>query len=139
MAHLAILNFKKNGDRKMKMKSLAMLAASVLCMGTAMPSYADGMLGGVASFFGSTTALIIDIPEGILVHSLWRTPKETSHILAEKFGDEKGLGQNLAGLALGVPTGFVWGIPLGAIHGGRHALDTGWEKPFSTESYLVSE
>lgn len=123
----------------MKNKFAVAIASSLLCLGTALPSFADGVKGDVASFLGSTTALIVDVPEGILVHSLWRCPMGTSHYLAEKFGDQKGLGQNLAGYALGIPTGIVWGVPMGAIHGGRRALSVGWDKPFSTDSYLVKD
>ena len=83
--------------------------------------------------------MLIDTPEGVLYHSLWNCPKKTSHYLAESFGDENGLGQNLAGMVLGFPTGFLWGIPYGAIKGAKHGIGVGWEKPFSTESYLVME
>ncbi len=123
------------------MNSLVALAASLLCLGAAAPAFADGngMMQEGSSFLGSSTAVVIDIPEGMVVHSLWYTPKTTSHTLAIDFGDEHGLGQRLAGLALGCPVGFLWGIPLGAIHGGRHALSTGWDKPFSTEAYIVNE
>jgi hypothetical protein len=124
----------------MKNKALALIAAGVMTLGAALPSMAaDGPLGSVASFFGSVTAGIFDTPEGILVNSLWRTPYHTQRVLAEKFGDEKGLGQNVAAFIIGVPTGVVWGVPYGAITGARHGFTSGWEKPFSTESYLVTE
>ncbi len=128
------------GGKEMKNKVFALVTASVLTLGAAMPSMAaDGPLGSVASFFGSVTAGVFDAPQGVLVNSLWRMPYKTQRILAEKFGDEKGLGQNLAAFVIGVPTGFVWGMPYGAITGARHGFVTGWEKPFSTESYLVTE
>lgn len=123
----------------MKKKLSVLTAALALLVGTASPSYADGPLGDVASLFGSVTATIFDIPEGILVYSLYRCPLRTTQYLADKFGDDKGFQQNVAGAVLGIPTGFVWGIPYGAIRGGRHGMTTGWEKPFSTESYIVSE
>ena len=125
----------------MKNKVFALLTASVLTLGAALPSMAadDSPLGSVASFFGSVTAGVFDCPQGVLVNSLWRQPYKIQRSLAEQFGDEKGLGQNLAAFVIGVPTGFVWGIPYGAITGARHGFVTGWEKPFSTESYLVTE
>jgi hypothetical protein len=124
----------------MKQKVFAVIAAGVMSLGVALPSMAsDGPLGSVASFLGSVTAGVFDTPEGILVNSLWRTPYKTQRILAEKFGNEKGFSQNIAAFVIGVPTGFVWGIPYGAITGARHGFVTGWEKPFSTESYLVTE
>ncbi len=125
----------------MKNKTLAMITAGMLSLGVALPSLAadDSPLGSVGSLLGAVTAGIIDIPEGTAVYSLWRCPKTTQRYLAEKFGDEHGLGQNLAAFVLGVPTGMVWGVPYGAIMGGKHAFTVGWEKPFSTESYLVTE
>src|SRR5215470_14881987 len=104
----------------MNKKSWLLLAACALSLATALPSYADGPLASVGSFFGAVTATIIDIPEGILVDSLYRMPLKTTHVLAEKFGDEKGFQQNVVGAVIGIPTGFVWGIPYGAIRGGRH-------------------
>lgn len=123
----------------MKNKALMLLTAGLLTMGTATPSYADGKLGEVGSLLGSVTATIFDIPQGIIVDSLYRVPLKTTRILAEKFGDENGFQQNVVGAVIGIPTGFLWGIPYGAIHGGRHGMTVGWEKPFSTESYIVTD
>lgn len=124
---------------KMKKKLLGLVAASVLVAGMATPSFANDAVNSGVAFLGSATALIVDIPEGILTHSLWHCPMKTTRYLADKFGDSKGWGQNIVGFVLGAPTGFVWGIPCGAIHGGRHALSVGWDKPFSTDSFLVKE
>ncbi|MBI4533738.1 MAG: hypothetical protein HY711_07300 [Candidatus Melainabacteria bacterium] len=123
----------------MKKKCIGLVVACALSCGVALPSYADGPLGNVSSLFGAVTAVIIDVPQGILVDSLYRMPLKTTKILAEKFGDEKGLQQNMAGAMLGIPAGFLWGIPYGALHGWHHGLSVGWDKPFSTESYLVTE
>ncbi len=121
----------------MNYKVLSLIVASGLSLGTTIPSYADGSLGDVASLFGSATATVVTVPEGILIDSLYRSPKKTWHTLAEKFGDEKGLGQNVAGALLGIPIGFAWGIPAGAMRGAKHGMGTGWEKPFSGESFKV--
>lgn len=124
----------------MKNKAFALLTAGVISLGAALPSMAaDGPMGSVASFLGSVTAGVFDTPEGVLVNSLWRQPYKIQRSLAEKFGNEKGLSENVAAFIIGVPTGFVWGIPFGAITGARHGFTSGWEKPFSTESYLVTE
>ena len=125
----------------MKKKVLALLAASAIAMSTTAPAVADDStpLGAVGCLFGATSAVIIDVPEGILWHSLWNCPLKTTQYLAETFGDSNGLGQNLVGAAFGIPAGFLWGIPYGAIAGGRHGMTVGWDKPFSTESYLVME
>ncbi|SRR5579875_828203 len=123
----------------MKKKLSVLTAALAVMVGTAAPSYADGVLGDVGSFLGSVTATIFDAPEGVLYYSLWRCPLKTTQYLADKFGDSKGFQQNVAGAVLGVPTGFLWGIPYGAVRGAGHGMKTGWEKPFSTESFIVVE
>lgn len=122
----------------MNKKSIILSLAGVLSLTTALPSYAaDNALGGIASFFGSSAAVILDVPQGILVDSLWRVPLKTQRSLAEAFGDEKGFQQNVAATVIGVPVGMVWGVPAGALRGAKHGMGTGWEKPFSTESFVV--
>lgn len=124
----------------MKKQVLGFIAASAIAMSTTAPAMAgDGPLGDVASLMGATSAVIVDTPEGVLWHSLWNCPLKTTQYLAEAFGDSNGLGQNLVGAAIGIPTGFLWGIPYGALAGAKHGMGTGWDKPFSTESYLVFE
>jgi hypothetical protein len=124
----------------MKKQVLALFAASAMAISTAAPSMADdGPMSSVGALLGSTSAVIVDTPEGVLWHSLWNCPYKTQRTLAEHFGDENGMGQNLVGAVIGIPVGFVWGIPYGAIAGFRHGMTTGWDKPFSTESYMVWE
>lgn len=128
----------------MKNKMLTLVAAAMVTVGTALPSFADGVLGGVGSFFGATTAMVVDIPEAIVVDSVYRCPKKCWKSLAYHLGDnhDQGLcwlGQQMTGITLGIPVGVVWGVPYGFIHGGRHACDAGWEKPFSMDSYIVTE
>jgi len=125
----------------MKNKVLALIAASAMAISTAAPSMADGdgPLSSVGALAGSTSAIIVDTPEGILWHSLWNCPYKTQRTLAEHFGDSNGAGQNIVGAIIGIPVGVVWGVPYGAIAGFRHGMTTGWDKPFSTESYMVWE
>jgi hypothetical protein len=124
----------------MRDKLLVLMATCVASLGLATPSFAaSDAVKDIASLGGTSTALVVDVPEGMVVDSLYRAPKKTASYLADKFGDPKGLSENLVGALIGFPVGFAWGLPYGAIHGGRRAFSTGWEKPFSTESYLVSE
>lgn len=122
----------------MKKNSLVFAVTCALAVGTALPSFAaDGALGSVASFFGSTTATVIDVPQGVLIDSMWRVPRQTEKALAEKFGDENGFEQNVVASIIGIPVGMVWGVPVGFLRGAKHGLGTGWEKPFSSESFIV--
>lgn len=117
-------------------KSIFLSLAALMAIGVA-PSYADNVLGGVGNAVGSACATTVCVPEGMLYDSLWRCPMNTWHKLAADFGDEHGFQQNVAGAVIGIPVGFLWGIPEGAIRGGRHGMTTGWDKPFSTDSFLV--
>jgi len=133
---------------KMKNKTaLTLLTSFAVGCGFAAPSFADGgPMNSAKSAAGATTALVVDVPEGIVVDSLYRCPKKCWHGLAVALGDNPRsdfglcyLGQQLVGITVGVPVGVVWGIPYGALHGAKHGIGSGWDKPFSTESYIVSE
>jgi hypothetical protein len=123
----------------MKNNLLVGIAATAVLLTTAAPSFAKGPVKQTVGFVGMTSAEIIDVPEGIVVDSAYRVPKHYWHVLANAFGDENGLGQNIAGAVIGIPFGVVFGVPYGAIHGLYHAWNSGWDKPFSTESYIVTE
>jgi hypothetical protein len=122
----------------MKRQLLLLLAACSVSVGLVRPASA-GVMGDVAGVCGATTAVIVDAPEGVLLDSLWRCPNHYRHSLAEAFGDEKGLGQNVVGAIIGIPYGVVVGIPVGAIQGTRHGWTSGWDKPFSTDSFVVPD
>jgi hypothetical protein len=123
----------------MKNKVAALVLAGVMSLGVTLPSMADGIVHNSVSWAGSATAGIVDTPEGIVVDSLWRCPHHAQRCLARSFGDEKGFGQNVAGFVLGWPFGMVWGVPYGFVDGLTYGRKTGWDKPFSMESFLVSE
>ena len=119
----------------MKNKLILSLAALALSISTVAPALAEGP----ASFIGSATAFTIDVPEGVVVDSLYYSPYACSKGLAIAFGDEHGKLQKVVGATIGIPVGFVWGIPYGALHGAKHGIGAGWDKPFSTDSYIVSD
>jgi hypothetical protein len=123
---------------KSKLLSMSAAALSVTALSFCAPAFADGIVGTGASLVGSTTALLIDVPQGAVVSSTVKVPYSATKGLAAAFGDENGWKQNIVGAVIGVPTGFVFGIPYGAIKGAKHALSVGWDKPFSAESFIVS-
>lgn len=123
----------------MRKKSFALALASIVSLGTITPSFAEGIVGDVVGLVGSSVATVIDTPQGAILGSLWRYPYKTQRALADRFGDDKGFQQNIAAFVIGVPVGMVWGVPAGALQGAKHGIGTGWEKPFSTESFIVSD
>jgi hypothetical protein len=128
----------------MKKKTvLSLLTTAAIAVGFSAPALADG---GPMGFAGATAGFLVDVPEGIVVDSLYRMPKKCWHGLAVAFGDNPSsdfglcyLGQQAMGIFVGIPFGVVWGIPYGAIHGAKHGIGSGWDKPFSGESFCVSE
>jgi hypothetical protein len=118
------------------MKINTLVLSTLACLVVAAPCFADG--GGVKGLAGAGTAFFVDVPEGIIVDSAYKCPVKATKSLAEAFGDEKGWKQNIVGAFIGIPCGAVFGVPYGAICGGHHALTVGREKPFSKESFVVS-
>lgn len=131
--------------RKMKNKALMLLTSAALAVGAGMPALADdGPVHSMAQLAGASTALVVDVPEGMVVDGLYRVPKKCWKSLAYHLGDnhDQGicwLGQQMVGMTVGVPVGVLWGIPYGALHGAKHGIGSGWDKPFSSESYIVTE
>lgn len=121
----------------MKSRIASTLLASAVALSACLPALADG--GGPVGAVGAATATIIDTPEGMVVDSLYGCPMKASKGLASAFGDENGWKQQIVGAVIGIPTGFVFGIPYGACHGMHHAWNTGYEKPFSVDSFVVSD
>ena len=119
------------------MKTNSLILSALVCIGLAAPAMADGMAAKGKSALGSSTAFVVDVPEGMVVDSTVKCPVKCTRSLAEAFGDEKGWKQKIVGTLFGVPSGAVFGVPYGCVAGGKHALSTGWDKPFSKESFVV--
>jgi hypothetical protein len=123
--------------------ALTLLTSLAITLGFSAPSFADGGPMGVA---GATAGFLVDVPEGMVIDGFYRMPKKCWHGLAAAFGDNPSsdfglcyVSQQLVGITVGIPFGVCWGIPYGAIHGAKHGIGTGWEKPFSGDSFCVTE
>jgi len=115
------------------MKINTVVLSALASLAIAAPCFA-----GVKGVVGSGAAFLVDVPEGVIVDTAYKCPYKATKGLAEAFGDEKGWKQNIVGAVIGIPTGAVFGVPYGAICGGHHALTVGYDKPFSSESFVVS-
>ncbi len=120
------------------MKKSAVLLAAIATLGMSSASFADGALDTGKSCVGSTVAMVVDVPQGVVVNTLYKCPYKATKSLAEAFGDENGWKQNIVGAVFGVPAGAVFGVPYGVVKGGQHAMSVGWDKPFSKEAFIVS-
>jgi hypothetical protein len=121
----------------MKSRLTSTLLASAVAVCACLPALADG--GGPVGALGAATATVIDVPQGMVVDSLYGCPKKASKGLAEAFGDENGWKQQIVGAIIGIPTGVVFGVPYGACHGMHHAWNVGYDKPFSGDSFVVCD
>jgi hypothetical protein len=64
--------------------------------------------------------------------------KGTQHV-AGKFGDEKGLSQQVAAVPIGGSVGLVLGTAHGVPYGFLGGFKRGWEKPLSRWSFITME
>jgi len=120
----------------MKSRPLTVAALALVALTSFTPAFADG--GGIKGAVGAGAAMLIDVPEGVVTDAGFKCPWHFSRGLAGAFGDENGWKQVIVGTTLGIPSGFLFGIPYGAFSGAHHALTVGNEKPFSSESFIVS-
>lgn len=119
------------------MKKSAALLTVLATLAIGSPSFAGAMDTG-KSVAGSTVAMVVDVPQGMVVDSMVKCPVKASRSLAGAFGDEHGWKQKIVGSVFGVPAGAVFGVPYGAVKGGQHAASVGWDKPFSSDSFIVT-
>lgn len=83
-------------------------------------------------------ALVTGLFSGPVDHGYHGFLKGTKHV-AGKFGDEKGWGQIAAAVPIGGTAGLLLGVPHGFFYGLGHGWKKGWEKPFSRWSYITME
>jgi len=116
------------------MNKSAALLAILATISVASPVFAELHAKGLA---GSGAAMLVDVPQGMVVDSMYKCPVKATKSLAAAFGDENGWKQKIVGAIFGIPTGAVFGVPYGVIRGGKYAASVGFDKPFSSESFIV--
>jgi len=85
---------------------------------------------GVGSAIGVPEGVVKDGVKGALMSTKW---------LSNKLGDQDGTYQTWAGAIIAGPVGIVGGGAYGAFDGVWHGLKTGYEKPFSKDSFTFKE
>jgi len=128
----------------MHKKLASSLALAVAMLGTLVaPSYADGdTFKNVVQFpvklLGSAVGAAVGMPEGAVKDGV-KGSKMSTKWVAKKLGDEDGQFQTWTGALLGGPVGIAGGAAYGVFDGGVHGAKTGYEKPFSKESFTFKE
>ncbi|MBI4533737.1 MAG: hypothetical protein HY711_07295 [Candidatus Melainabacteria bacterium] len=127
-----------------KLASSLVLAMALIGSVVAAPSYADddGMFKSIVQLpvrmLGSAAGGAIGMPEGAVKDGVKGCQMATKWV-AGKLGDEDGKYQTWAGMLFGGPVGLAGGGAYGVFDGGWHGMKTGWEKPFSKESFTFKE
>lgn len=117
--------------------------ASTLVGALVAPSFAaDDTFQSIVFFpvrlLGSATGTVIGVPEGAVKDGVKGSMMATKWV-AEKLGDEDGTYQTWAGAMLGGPFGLAGGMAYGTFDGGWHGMKTGYEKPFSKDSFTFKD
>jgi len=87
---------------------------------------------------GSAAGTVVGIPEGAVKDGVKGAMMATKW-MAEKLGDEDGTYQTWGGALLAGPFGLVGGAAYGTFDGGWHGMKTGYEKPFSKDSFTFKD
>ena len=87
---------------------------------------------------GSGIGTVIGVPLGAVKDGVKGSMKSTKWV-AGKLGNEDGNVQVFFGSILGGPVGAVGAGAYGVFDGGWHGMKTGFEKPFSKESFTFKD
>lgn len=117
--------------------------ASTLVGALVTPSFADSDTFQSICFFpvrllGSGVSTVIGVPEGAVKDGVKGAMMSTKWV-ADKLGDEDGRYQTWTGALLGGPFGLTGGAIYGVFDGAVHGLKTGYEKPFSKDSFTFKD
>lgn len=125
-----------------KLASSFILAAALV--GTIVaPSYADDdTFKNICQFpvkmLGSSVSTVIGVPLGAVKDGTKGARMSTKWV-AGKLGNEDGQYQQWFGAVLGGPFGVAGGAAYGCFDGGWHGMKTGYEKPFTKDSFTFKE
>jgi len=87
---------------------------------------------------GSTVGLVMGVPLGAVKDGVKGAQMGTKWV-SGKLGNEDGTYQTIAGAILGAPFGVIGGGAYGTFDGGWHGIVTGYEKPFSKDSFTFKD
>lgn len=128
----------------MHKKIASSFVLAMALMGTVVaPSYADDdtfqqIVQFPVKVLGSAASTVVGMPEGAVKDGVKGWQMATKWV-AGKLGDEDGKGQTFFGWILGGPVGLVGGGAYGVFDGGWHGMKTGFEKPFTKESFTFKD
>jgi len=124
-------------------KFVSYVAVTATVIGVSvLPSFADDMAGKALAFpfkvTGSSISTIWGVPLGLTKGGVEGGMK-TTKIVADKMGDKECPVKTTVAAVVGGPFGVVGGAAYGSVAGAIHGAKTGYEKPFSMESFSFKE
>ncbi len=127
-----------------KKLAASFMLASALVGAMVLPTFAadDDTFQSIVFFpvrlLGAGTGTLVGIPEGAVKDGVKGAQQATKWV-AGKLGDEDGTYQTWFGAILGGPFGILGGSAYGTFDGGWHGMKTGYEKPFSKDSFTFKD
>ncbi len=128
----------------MRKKIASSLMIAMAIAGTCVaPSYADddtfkSIVLIPWKVAGSMVSTVIGVPEGATKDGTRGAIMATKWV-AGKLGDEDGMYQQWAGGIVAGPFGALGGATYGCFDGAWHGCKTGYEKPFSKDSFTFKD
>ena len=124
-------------------KLAATLAAIILSAGSVAPAFADDnkdMLKNTAMLpvrlAAVTAGMAVGIPVAIM-RSASNHVIDYTNDMADKIGGHDSFPPVAMASVLSVPFGLIAGTADGVYYGGKNAISSGYEKPFSTASFSL--
>lgn len=128
----------------MRKKLASSLMLALALVGTVVaPSFAGedtfkNIVQVPVRLLGSGVSTVIGVPEGATKHGVKGAMMSTKWV-AGKLGNEDGQYQTWTGAIVGGPFGLVGGAAYGMFDGAWHGMKTGYEKPFTKESFTYKD
>ncbi len=134
----------KNMENCMRNKLASSLMLALALVGTmVVPSIsADDTFKSIVQFpvkvAGCGVGTVVGVPLGMVKDGV-KGARMGTEWTAEKLGNKDGKVQNWFGAVLGGPFGLAGGAAYGSFDGGWHGMKTGYEKPFTKDSFTFKE
>jgi hypothetical protein len=87
---------------------------------------------------GSSVGFAVGVPLGAVKDGVKGAMMSTKWV-AGKLGNEEGTPHQIIGAVVGAPFGIAGGAAYGTFDGGWHGITTGYEKPFSKDSFTFKD
>ena len=127
--------------RKRLACSLAMASAFIftsIAPSFAGDEYCKGICGFPLRLAGCGISTVLGVPLGSFKDSV-KGGQAAAKYVAKTLGNEDGDLHMLVGYVVGAPAGATFGAAVGSVDGLVHGFKTGYDKPFSSDSFTYKD